>query len=66
MPATLLTAPDIHPEIPDFAGTNLPEIVHSVQPSLHFDSVSPRKPNPWPEAKERGTQVVGANPAVNP
>lgn len=35
-----------------------------LQPSLHFDSVSPRTPSLWPEAKERGTQIVGANPAV--
>jgi hypothetical protein len=40
------------------------ETLQPVQPSLHSDSVPPRTPNPWPEAKERGTQVVGANPAV--
>jgi hypothetical protein len=40
------------------------EAVQPVQPSLHSDSLPPRTPNPWQEVKERGTQVVGANPAV--
>jgi hypothetical protein len=66
--ATLPVHPDGCPNKPVFAGrrgsSEAGESVQPVQPSLHFDSVPPRTPNLWPEAKERGTQVVGANPAV--
>ncbi len=40
--------------------------VQALQPSLQFASVPPRKPSPWLDARERGTRVVGANPAVGP
>jgi hypothetical protein len=45
-------------------GEKVSKHLHRVQPSLHSDSLPPRTPNPWSEAKERGTQVVGANLTV--
>ena len=37
-----------------------------VQPSVQFARVPTRTPNPWSDAMERGTQVVGANLTVEP
>jgi hypothetical protein len=63
--ATLPAHPDGCPNKAVFAGKKMVkragESVQPVQPSLHSDSLPPRTPNPCPEDKERGTQVVGAN-----
>ncbi len=52
--------------VPAICGQNVGNAVQVVQASLRFARVPPRTPNPWPEALERGNQVVGANPTVKP
>ena len=51
---------------PDTPWQSAGKTMQPLQPSLRFARVSPRTPNPWPDAMERGTQVVGANPTVKP